>query len=84
MRVNRKFMNLMILTLRLVVNGWITPLYHFNTQQHHLGQEKSNQKSNKHMHRGHIAILPNFDLCPSTLPKWFENNTKPHLTLNGP
>jgi hypothetical protein len=32
----------------------------------------------------HIAILPKLDLSTSTLPKWFETNTKPHLTLNEP
>ena len=36
MRVNSQIMKLRILTLGLVVNGWITLLYHFNNQQHHL------------------------------------------------
>ena len=44
MRVNSKFVKLKILTLGLVVNGWITPLYHFNIPQHQLGQERIQSK----------------------------------------
>ena len=46
MRAKVQIMNLRRLTLGLVVNGWITSIYHFNTQQHHFGSSKVKVKPN--------------------------------------